>query len=247
MSAPSQLLEDERTQPMPEEQPPLKRQCATAPTDSTAIATLPKWKEDEVTVRACNITEKLLSTWIVEEAETKGELTTMHIGKRKEKYKIVVEAKEGGAVGPDGIYKSEQFGGSTLALYIPDAADRRGLQILNAWVRKTFLKGRNYQKGLNPSPEQMLLGFSAPMDEQGTVKFKIDPKDPPLLKDYQQERITNRADIAGHEWNRLVFYPNTFWSKGLKSGMSAVLHFLRVDVHGDAREPPPRVTVDYDT
>ena len=215
-----------------------------------AAAELPKYGEhpDDIHVEAAHpLLPEKLHDWVTE--APKGGIDGMimvGLGKFKDKYRIVLNG--GGVMPADGLRVSEKWGGSSFDLYVRDYEERRGMNAFNDWVRAKFLKQENFDPKLKPSKEQMESNHVPLMSSDGTIKIKVDPKAPAVFRRYRQEgAVEDLALLGGKPWNRCVIEIKMFYTKGMASGVSSRLVFLRVDPDAVASAPVAKETVDYDT
>jgi hypothetical protein len=212
-------------------------------------AELPKYgaHPDDIHVEAAQISEQELGGWVTE--APKGGLDGMimvGIGKFKDKYRIVFNG--GGVMPPDGLRVSEKWGGSSFDLYLADPEERRGMSIFNDWVRAKFLKQDHFDPKLKPLKEQMLANHVPLMSSDGTIKVKTDLKAPAVFRRFRNEGpVEDLTLLGGKPWNRCVIEIKMFYTKGMASGVSSRLVFLRVDPDAVASAPVEKETVDYDT
>lgn len=217
--------------------------------DAASAAKLPRYGEfkDDLHVEASEITEKLLDDWVIEAPRVgQDNMIFTGIGKFKDKYRIVFTS--GGILSSDG-FKPGKFGG-TVEITLSDGKERAGMEIFNAWVRKRFLKRESFAASQKPSPEQMAENHNALMEKNGTIKMRIDLKDPPVFALYDFKgsmSATEKTQLGNKPWNRVVLEVKSFYTDGLKSGVSSRLMFLRADPYAAAEEVAPKRSVEYDT
>lgn len=200
--------------------------------------------KDDLHVNAAEITEALLDDWVVDGAKPVKDAYFSGIGRFKDKYKI--RFLSGGIINSE--FQKGKFT-DNLEVCIQDPAERAGMEVFNAWVRKRFLKRDSFDAKLKPSEEQMKDGHEALMASDGTLKLKSDRKNPAVFARYRHEGPMSSEDVehlSGKPWDKVVLEVRGFYADSASSSVSSRLVFLRADPDALAGAPVSKVSVNYD-
>lgn len=188
------------------------------------------------------------------QAKANPQMTYVPFSTGKTHWKVVLNS--GGVLPPEGLRVNEKFGGLSLDVYVADPRERQGLRALSAWIAARCLVPSHYEAKLRPTTEQMHENHKQLLDAESTLHLKVDTKEPAQFKaQLQPGQIGNcpdmsaeeRASLGGKPWSRIAFRLRLFYTKGLESGVSTSLAFLRAEPYGAMSEPVAKVSCDLDS